>query len=145
MKEGKYWEKAMHSKKKHLVSILENKIRLLKILSRIPFYPWNYFFLGKEYLRMDEPLKAARNFMKAGEIVANKGYKNLTKTAYEEAKEIYQDLRKKNPALLERKDYANLGSIHAFFDPFLKDSFYSCTLYTRKESFFGGNLDVPWR
>jgi tetratricopeptide (TPR) repeat protein len=127
----------MHSKKKNLIKTVKNKICLLKILSRAPFYPWDYFYLGKEYLRMHKPSEAARNFMKAGQIMANIGYKSLTEAAYEEAKEIYQNLEKENPVLLKRKDYANFGRIHAFFDPFPKDSIYLCPLYKCKDSFFG--------
>ena len=127
----------MRSKKKNLLRTIDNELRFLKILSRAPFYLWGYFFLGKEYLRMHKPLKAARNFMKAGQIITNKGHKSLIKTAYEEAKEIYQNLEKENPALLERRDYANLGRIGAFFDPFPKDSIYLCPLYKCKDSFFG--------
>jgi len=108
----------MIRKKKNFIKPIENKIRLLKIVSGIPFIPWNHFLLGKEYLRMSKPLKAARHFMKAGEIMANNGYKSLTETAYEEAKKIYQDLEKENLALLEKKDYANMGRIDAFLNPF---------------------------
>ena len=108
----------MHSKKRNLLRTLKTKIRLLIIVSKVPFYPWNYFFLGKEYLRMDEPLKAARNFTKAGKIMANKGYRSLAETAYKEAKEIYQNLRTNNPSILVIVDYANLGRIDAFLDPF---------------------------
>jgi len=117
----------MQSEKKNLLRTLEIKICFLKILSKALLYPWNYFFLGKEYLKMDEPLKAARNFTKAGKIMANKGYRSLTESAYKEAKEVYQNLQIKNPSILERKDYANLGRIDAFLDPFPdKDTMIFC-------------------
>jgi hypothetical protein len=111
----------MHSEKKNLLWMMVKKIRLFVILSKVPFYPWNYFFLGKEYLRMDAPLKAARNFTKAGGIMWKKGYKSLTKAAYDEADEIYQNLRKENPDLLEREDYRNMARIRAFFAPLISD------------------------
>lgn len=135
----------MHNEMKNPLRTIQKEIRLLKILARVPFYPWSCYLLGKEHLRIDEPLKAARKFMKAGEIMANKFYKNLTEAAYEEAKEIYQNLEKENPVLLGRRDYANLGRIGAFTDPFPSDSVYPCPSHKCKESFFGGKLDVPWR
>lgn len=117
----------MQSEKKNLLRTLEIKICFLKILSKTLLYPWNYFFLGKEYLKMDEPLKAARNFTKAGKIMATKGYRSLTESTYKEAKEVYQNLQIKNPSILERKDYANLGRIDAFLDPFPdKDTMIFC-------------------
>ncbi|MCK4429715.1 MAG: hypothetical protein KAW19_00280 [Candidatus Aminicenantes bacterium] len=59
--------------------------------------------------------------------MSKKRYRSLAETAYNEAKEIYQNLRKKNPTILERKDYANLGRIDAFLDPFPdKDTMIFC-------------------
>ena len=108
----------MHYENGNLLQILKTKIRLLKIISKAPLYPWSYFFLGKEYLILNQPLKAARNFIKAGKMMAKQGHRSLKETAYKEAEKVYQNLINKNPSVLETKDYGNLGSIDGFLHCF---------------------------
>ena len=81
----------MHYENGNLLQILKTKIRLLKIISHAPFYPWSYFFLGREYLNLNKPLKAARNFTKAGEMMEKQGHRSLKETAYKEAEKVYQN------------------------------------------------------
>ena len=108
----------IHYKNRKLLRILKTKIRLLKIICNVPFYPWSYFFLGREYLNINQPLKAARNFSKAGEMMDKQGHRILKETAYKEAEKVYQNIKINNPSALETKDHGNLGSIDAFLHPF---------------------------